>query len=59
MFESEEFFFPVESVFLAIEVKSQVTATEIKSAHQKAKDILERIGYSPGLFLDCSLFPLT
>lgn len=49
MIEDEEFCFPAESVFYAIEIKSQLTATELRSAHSKAKYLNNNIEYLPGL----------
>ncbi len=50
MFGEEDYLFPAESVFYAIEVKSKITAAEIRDAHNKAKNILSNIIYLSGIF---------
>ena len=49
IYGEEEFIFPSESVFYAIEIKSKITAPEIESAHLKAKDLINNIGYLSGI----------
>lgn len=41
--------FPIESVLYAIEVKTTLTASELASAHESAKDLELNFGYLPGL----------
>jgi len=41
--------FPIESVLYAIEVKTTLTASELASAHDSAKDLQLNFGYLPGL----------
>ncbi|AKC71361.1 DUF6602 domain-containing protein [Pandoraea oxalativorans] len=41
--------FPIESVLYAIEVKTTLTASELASAHESAKDLQMNFGYLPGL----------
>ncbi|WP_413664636.1 DUF6602 domain-containing protein [Microbulbifer sp. CNSA002] len=40
--------FPVESVLYTIEVKTTLNATELKMAHESAKDLALSFGYLPG-----------
>lgn len=41
--------FPVESVLYTIEVKTTLNATELKRAHESAKNLAQNFGYLPGL----------
>jgi len=41
--------FPIESVLYTIEVKTTLNATELKVAHEHAKDLANNFGYLPGL----------
>lgn len=41
--------FPIESVLYTIEVKTTLNATELKIAHESAKDLASNFGYRPGL----------
>lgn len=50
MYGEEDILFPAESVFYAIEVKSRLTAGEIRDAHSKAKNILNNIQYMHGFY---------
>lgn len=40
--------FPIESVLYSIEVKTTLTASELKIAHESAKDLNSNFGYLPG-----------
>ena len=50
MYGEEDYIFPAESVFYAIEVKSRLTAGEIRDAHSKAKNILNNVQYMSGIY---------
>ncbi len=41
--------FPIESVLYTIEVKTTLNATELRMAHESAKDLASNFGYLPGL----------
>lgn len=41
--------FPIESVLYTIEVKTTLNATELRMAHESAKDLAVNFGYLPGL----------
>ncbi|MGM8226946.1 DUF6602 domain-containing protein [Cellvibrio sp. ARAG 10.3] len=41
--------FPIESVLYTIEVKTKLNATELKMAHESAKNIAQNFGYRPGV----------
>ncbi|MCC4273311.1 DUF6602 domain-containing protein [Marinomonas communis] len=41
--------FPIESVLYTIEVKTTLNATELRMAHDSAKDLASNFGYLPGL----------
>jgi len=57
MYESEEIYFPAESVLFAIEIKSTLTAGEVKDAYDKAVYLSETIKYSSGRY-DENLNPI-
>ncbi|CAB3796017.1 hypothetical protein LMG28688_04217 [Paraburkholderia caffeinitolerans] len=49
--------FPIESVLYAIEVKTTLTAAELQSAHDSAKDLQTKFGYLPGQRVNGKLVP--
>jgi hypothetical protein len=49
LFDAKLGLFPVESVLYAIEVKTTLSASELRSAHDAAKELANKFGYRSGL----------